>query len=257
MKRREFIAAGVATLSLRAARSTVAHAAAIPARTQERVKPANRAEATAIVAAARSILTPNGVERLEKVKIGGIDQWVSIRGTDRRNPLLLHIHGGPGYVSIPMSWWFSREWEDYFTVVQWDQRAAGKTFLLTDPAVVAPTLTPERMIDDAEEMAAGPARTSARIRYSSWATVLAVISACNSRSASRNGFMPILASASSSTDQRASGEAGASPWTRRVASLMPRRFTNSRQLHLTVHPAVSSRSRISMFNANGSVITEA
>ena len=53
-----------------------------------------------------------------------------------------------------MGWWFSRGWEEYFTVVQWDQRAAGKTFLLTDPAVVAPTLTPERMIDDAEEMAA-------------------------------------------------------------------------------------------------------
>jgi hypothetical protein len=77
MKRREFIGAGVATLSLRAARSTVGQAAAIPARTQERVKPANRAEATAIVAAARRILTANGVERLEKVKIGGIEQWVS------------------------------------------------------------------------------------------------------------------------------------------------------------------------------------
>lgn len=55
-------------------------------------------------------MTPNGVERLEKVRIGGIDQWVSIRGADRRNPVLLYIHGGPGYVSIPMSWWFSRGW---------------------------------------------------------------------------------------------------------------------------------------------------
>jgi proline iminopeptidase len=154
MKRREFMAAGVATLSLGAARSLVAPAAAIAARTQDRVKPTDRAEATAIVADARKILTPNGVEHLEKVRIGGIDQWVSVRGADRRNPVLLHIHGGPGYVSIPMSWWFSRGWEEYFTVVQWDQRAAGKTFLLTDPAVVAPTLTAERMVDDTEEMAA-------------------------------------------------------------------------------------------------------
>src|SRR5215510_12114635 len=77
-------------------------------------KPANRAEATAIIANARRILTPNGVERLEKVRIGGIDQWVSIRGTDRRNPVLLYIHGGPGYVSIPMSWGFGRDWEVYF-----------------------------------------------------------------------------------------------------------------------------------------------
>ena len=123
-------------------------------RAQERAKPASRVEATAIIANARKIVTPNGVERLEKVRIGGIDQWVSIRGTDRRNPVLLLIHGGPGYVSIPMSWWFSRGWEEYFTVVQWDQRGAGKTHLLTHPATIAPTLTRERMIADTEEMAA-------------------------------------------------------------------------------------------------------
>jgi pimeloyl-ACP methyl ester carboxylesterase len=125
-----------------------------PARADEPAKPASRAEATAIIADARKIVTPNGVEQLEKVRIGGIDQWVSIRGTDRRNPVLLYIHGGPGYVSIPMSWWFNRGWEEYFTIVQWDQRAAGKTHLLTDPATIAPTLTRERMIADAEEMAA-------------------------------------------------------------------------------------------------------
>jgi proline iminopeptidase len=61
------------------------------ARADEPVKPANRAEATAIIADARKILTPNGVERLEKVGIGGIDQWVSIRGTDRRNPVCCFI----------------------------------------------------------------------------------------------------------------------------------------------------------------------
>jgi proline iminopeptidase len=125
-----------------------------PVQAQEPAKPASRADATTIIANARKILTPNGVERLEKVRIGGIDQWVSIRGTDRRNPVLLLIHGGPGYVSIPMSWWFSRGWEEYFTVVQWDQRAAGKTYLLTDPATIAPTLTHDRMIADTEEMAA-------------------------------------------------------------------------------------------------------
>jgi proline iminopeptidase len=125
-----------------------------PARGQEPVRPASRAEATAIIANARKIVTPNGIELLERVRIGGIDQWVSIRGVDRRNPVLLHIHGGPGYVSIPMSWWFGRGWEEYFTIVQWDQRAAGKTHLLTDPVAIKPTLTRERMIADAEEMAA-------------------------------------------------------------------------------------------------------
>jgi len=89
--------------------------AMVPARADEPAKPSSRAEATAIIADARKIVTPNGVERF-----GGIDQWVSIRGSDRRNPVLLYMHGGPGYVSIPMSWWFNRGWEEYFTIVQWD-----------------------------------------------------------------------------------------------------------------------------------------
>lgn len=116
-------------------------------------KPPNRDEATAIIANARKILTPNGVEQLRKVRIGGIEQWVSVRGTDRKNPVLLYIHGGPGYVSIPMSWWFTRGLEEYFTVVQWDQRGAGKTYLLTDPVKSVSTLTTDRMISDVEEMA--------------------------------------------------------------------------------------------------------
>ena len=61
-------------------------------------------------------------------------------------------HGGPGYVSMPMSWWFTRGWEEYFTVVQWDQRGAGKTCLLNDPATIGPTMTLERMVADTEEM---------------------------------------------------------------------------------------------------------
>ena len=116
------------------------------------VGPNSRADATRIVSEMRRIMSPNGVERLEKVRIGGIDQWVSIRGVDRRNPVLLMLHGGPGFVSMPLSWYFQRGWEEYFTVVQWDQRGSGKTYVSNDPATVEPTLTPERMIADTEEM---------------------------------------------------------------------------------------------------------
>lgn len=117
-------------------------------------KPASRAEAVQIVADMRRIVTPQGIERMQTVRIGGIDQWISVRGIDRRNPVLLMIHGGPGYVSMPTSWYFQRPWEDFFTVVQWDQRGAGKTYAANDPAAVAPTMTRARMIADAEEMVA-------------------------------------------------------------------------------------------------------
>lgn len=112
----------------------------------------DRARATAIIANARRILSPDGIERREKVRIGGVEQWVSVRGADRRNPVLLYVHGGPGYPAMPMSWWSTQGWSEYFTVVQWDQRATGKTYLETDPARTASTLTTERMMSDVEEM---------------------------------------------------------------------------------------------------------
>ena len=125
---------------------------AVKTAADERAQGADRSEASAIIANARKILTPNGVERDEKVRIGGIEQWVSIRGRDKRNPVLLVIHGGPGYVLMPESWWMSRDWEEYFTVVHWDQRGSGKTYLINDAAKVAPTMTLARTVSDAEEM---------------------------------------------------------------------------------------------------------
>lgn len=102
----------------------------------------------------RRIVTPNGVERNETVRIGGIDQFVSIRGDDRRNPILLIIHGGPGFPTAPMAWFATHGLEEYFTVVHWDQRGAGKTHLINDPQLVAPTMKPERFVDDIEELVA-------------------------------------------------------------------------------------------------------
>jgi pimeloyl-ACP methyl ester carboxylesterase len=61
------------------------------------------------------------------VRIGGIDQWIQIRGENPDNPVLLIVHGGPGISMIPLTAVF-RPWEKYFTVVQWDQRGAGKTY---------------------------------------------------------------------------------------------------------------------------------
>ena len=63
--------------------------AASPIHAQTPPAALTRDEATAFVANARRIVAPNGVERLEPVRIGGIDQWVSVRGVDRRNPVLL------------------------------------------------------------------------------------------------------------------------------------------------------------------------
>jgi len=115
-------------------------------------KPMDRQAAVGVVRELRHIVTPNGIEREEAVRIGGIDQAVSIRGADRSNPVLLIIHGGPGFPTMPLAWWATHGLEEYFTVVHWDQRGSGKTYLLNDPKVVAPTMRPERFVDDTEEL---------------------------------------------------------------------------------------------------------
>lgn len=79
--------------------------------------PSSRQEAVEVIREWCRILTPNGVERHETVRIGGIDQFVSIRGDDRRNPILLFIHGGPGFPTAPMAWFSTHGLEEYFTVV--------------------------------------------------------------------------------------------------------------------------------------------
>ena len=118
----------------------------------ESTRASSRQEALDVVRELRRIVSPNGVERNETVRIGGIDQYVSIRGEDRRNPVLLVVHGGPGFPTMPMAWFATHGLEEYFTVVHWDQRGAGKTYLINDPKAVAPTMKPLRFVDDTEEL---------------------------------------------------------------------------------------------------------
>ena len=110
------------------------------------------ASGRALVADIDRIVTPNGVDETFAVELGGARQWVNVRGADRANPILLFVHGGPAAVEMPIAWSFQRPWEDFFTVVEWDQRGAGRSFLLNDPAALAPTLKPPRYRDDAIEL---------------------------------------------------------------------------------------------------------
>jgi pimeloyl-ACP methyl ester carboxylesterase len=117
-------------------------------------KPAlmSREDVTRILESNRKIVTPQGVDEMIKVRIGGIDQWLSIRGKDRRNPILLFLHGGPASPAMPEAYTFQTPWEDYFTVVQWDQRGAGKTYAANTEQAMAPGMTVDGMTDDAAQV---------------------------------------------------------------------------------------------------------
>jgi pimeloyl-ACP methyl ester carboxylesterase len=98
-----------------------------------------------------ALRSPRSIDEARFVRIGGIDQWVEIRGRDRHNPVLLFLHGGPGDVTTPWAFALFAAWEERFTVVQWDQRGAGRT-LRQSGASIASTLTPDRMAWDGIEL---------------------------------------------------------------------------------------------------------
>jgi pimeloyl-ACP methyl ester carboxylesterase len=85
-------------------------------------------------------------------RIGGIEQWITVRGTDRANPILLFIHGGPGEATNMWSFPIFVEWKKHFTVVQWDQRGVGKTFGRSG-RTSTPDMTRERLAQDGVEVA--------------------------------------------------------------------------------------------------------
>ena len=90
---------------------------------------------------------PGAVASLERVELGGVAQWILVRGRAEK-PIVLFLHGGPG---MPMMWMahrIQRPLEDEFLLVHWDQRGAGKSFAelppvesMTDETILADALT--------------------------------------------------------------------------------------------------------------------
>jgi len=106
----------------------------------------------AVTRANNKINTHNGIDLMEMVEIGDIKQALYYRGQNMGNPVILFLHGGPGFANIPFIHTFQYDWEKDFTIVNWDQRNSGKTLTANDPKAVADTLTVERSVTDAHEV---------------------------------------------------------------------------------------------------------
>lgn len=124
------------------------------------------------------IVSPTGIQENFKLRIGGIDQWLYVRGQDKANPVILFVHGGPASPAAPVMWTYQRPLEEYFTVVNYDQRGAGKTYLESDPATVKPTLKIDRYVQDAVEIAQQVAQRYGKRKVilvgHSWGTIVAM-----------------------------------------------------------------------------------
>lgn len=130
------------------------------------------------LATSTRIDTPNGIESLESVEIGGVEQTIYLRGHDRNNPVMLFVHGGPGVPEMGVARTFGLRLEEHFVVVHWDQRGAGNS---CSPDVPDESLRLEQYLSDTAELV-----NLLRSRFGvekiylvghSWGSILGVLSA--------------------------------------------------------------------------------
>ena len=92
---------------------------------------------------------PNSIASLEKVKLGGVDQWLILRGQDVNKPVLLFLSGGPGASEAGRVLRFNQELEKHFVVAIWEQRGCGKSYPSLNPKS---DLTVDQYVSDIIEL---------------------------------------------------------------------------------------------------------
>ena len=73
-------------------------------------------------------ILPRSISEINYLRLGGLDQWVMIRGESLNTLPLILLHGGPGFSDTPFFRHCNAPLEKSFTVVYWDQRGTGKSF---------------------------------------------------------------------------------------------------------------------------------
>ena len=118
---------------------------------------------------------PGSIAEIITVPIGGHNQTLMIRGRNVENPVLLYLAGGPGGTDLG-AMRADVSLEQYFVVVTWEQRGAGKSYIALDPVE---TLTLAQMVSDTLEVT-----NYLRIRFdeekiylvgNSWGTILGTL----------------------------------------------------------------------------------
>lgn len=116
------------------------------------------------------------IAEIAYLRLGGLDQWVMIRGQNVGNPLLILLHGGPGASDMRLFRHFNSSLERFFTVVYWEQRGTNKSFSRTIPKS---SMTVEQFVVDLDELVdavrARFGKSKVAIYGHSWGSVLGVL----------------------------------------------------------------------------------
>ena len=79
------------------------------------------------IASEAKITSPNGIDEAKFIEVNGAQEWITIRGENRNNPVILFLHGGPAEANSPFNELYLPFEETY--VFAWDQPGAGMTFI--------------------------------------------------------------------------------------------------------------------------------
>ena len=133
-------------------------------------------ELRAAPAAGAGGVVSEGIAEVGYRRLGGIDQWVMVRGENLANPPLILLHGGPGMSETALFRYYNAPLEQGFTVVYWDQRGAGKSF---SPQIPRASMTVEQFLADLDELVdtvcARVGRTRVVLYGHSWGSVLGTL----------------------------------------------------------------------------------
>ncbi len=96
-------------------------------------------------------ISEKGVHYFQRIELGGIRQSVMVRGQDKKNPVMLFLHGGPGFPLFPVDQASEvmRKLEEDFTMVYWEQRGTGGSFSWS---LHRKSLTVDDFVEDTREL---------------------------------------------------------------------------------------------------------
>ncbi len=119
---------------------------------------------------------PESLVALESIELGGVTQWLSLRGRDRKAPILLCLHGGPGSPETPLVRKHAAGLlEESFLVVAWEQRGAGKSYHAGDGQALSLDLMLSDLLALVDWLRARFAKEKIFILGHSWGSLLGIL----------------------------------------------------------------------------------
>ncbi len=113
------------------------------------------------------------VDEIYQVPLNGLLQTIMVRGEAADLPLLLILHGGPGFSEAMLFRSYNRDLDKHFLVVNWDQRGTNQSY---HDSIPLETMTIDQFVADAKVLV-----DSLKLKYRkeklfllghSWGTVL-------------------------------------------------------------------------------------